>query len=101
MDVALFVPAQTALGENVRPWARPGAQRQRHDFLGMAHSVNGGGVDPVYAEVERAMNRGDRRFVVLVPPPQFPARSANCPCAKASSCNRQIGVTEFSRAALL
>src|SRR4029077_16611947 len=97
MDISLFVPTQTALGENVRALARPIAQRGRHDFLGMAHSVNGRSVDPVNAQLERAMNRGDRSFVILFAPTKLPARSANGPGAKADWCNEQVGVTELSR----
>src|SRR6266481_8832136 len=97
MNVALLVPAQTAFGEDVRPWARPGAQRQRHDFLGMAHSVNGSGVDPVNAKLESAMNRVDRLFVVLLTPTEFPTRSADSPRAKADWCDEQVGVTELLR----
>src|SRR5437762_2622209 len=97
MNVALFVPAQTALGENVRTWARPGAKRRRHDFLGMAHAVNGGRVDPVNAKLERAMNRADRRFVVLLAPTKLPTRPTDCPGAKADWRDGQIGVTETLR----
>src|SRR6266478_320774 len=68
MDIPLFVPAQTALGENVRTRTGPIAQRGCHDFLRMAHSVNGRGVDPVNAQLERAMNRGDGSFVILFAP---------------------------------
>src|ERR1700719_2169559 len=94
MNISLFVPAQTAFGENVGAWARPGAQRKRYDFLGMAHSVNGRGVDPVNAQFERAMNRGNRLLVVLLAPTEFPTRAADGPCAKANWRNRQVGITE-------
>src|SRR5207302_5218623 len=69
MDISLFVPTQPAFRENVRPWAGPGAQRSRHDFLGMAHSVNGRSIDPVYTKLKRAMNRGDRLRVILFAQP--------------------------------
>src|ERR1700704_783138 len=97
MDVSLFVPTQTALGENVRTWARPGAQRKRYDFLGMAHAINGGGVDPVNTKLERAMNRRDRLLVILLAPTKFPTRSANGPRSEADWCDEQIGVTELFR----
>src|SRR5439155_10122872 len=94
MDISLFVPTQPAFRENVRPWAGPGAQRSRHDFLGMAHSVNGRSVDPVYTKLERAMNRGDRLRVILLAPTKFPTRAANSPGAKADRCNEQVRVTQ-------
>src|SRR5882724_8823072 len=97
MNVALFVPAQTALGENVRTWARPGAKRRRHHFLGMAHSVNSSRVDPVNAKLEPAMNRGNGCLVILLAPTKLPTRSTDCPGAKADWRDGQIGVTETLR----
>ncbi len=61
----------------------------------MAHSVNGRGVDPVNAKLERAMNRGDRSFVILLAPTKLLTRSANGPRAKADWCDEQVGVTEL------
>ena len=84
MDISLFVPAQTAFSENVRPRSRPGFQCKRDHFLGMAHSVNGGRIDPVNAKLECSMDRADRCFVVLIAPAKFPARAADGPCAKAN-----------------
>src|ERR1700736_1645984 len=63
----------------------------------MAHSINGGGVDPVNAEVECAVDRGDRRFVVLLAPTKFPAGTTDGPGAKADWRDEQIGVTESLR----
>ena len=40
---------------------------------GVAHSVNGGCIDPVNAKLERAMNRGDGRLVILLAPAKPPA----------------------------
>src|SRR4029077_12292059 len=97
MNVSLFVPPQTAFGKNVRPRSRPGPQRKSDDFLGVPHAINGRSVDPVNAQLERAMNRGDRRFVVLLAPTKFPARSANSPGAKADGSDEQVGVTELLR----
>ena len=97
MDIPLFVPAQTALGENVRTRTGPIAQRGCHDFLRMAHSVNGRSVDPVNAQLERAMNRGDGSFVILFAPTKLPTRSTDSPRAKADWCDEQVGVTELLR----
>src|SRR5438132_11966758 len=97
MNVSLFIPAQTAFSEDVRPRSGPGLQRESNDLLGVAHPVNRGGVDPVYAEFERAMNRGDRRLVVLFAPAKFPTRPANGPRAKTDGRDEQVGVTELFR----
>src|SRR5437868_2011045 len=65
-----------------------------YDFFGVPHSINGGGVDPVNAKLECAMNRCDRDFVVLIAPAKLPTRSTDSPGAKADWCNKQIGVAE-------
>jgi len=49
----------------------------------VAHAVNRGGVNPVDAHFERAMDGGDGRFVVLLAPGEFPACTADGPCAEA------------------
>ena len=59
MNVSLLIPAQTALGKNVRSRSRPSLQGERHNFLRVAHSVNRRGVYPVNAKRERTMNRRD------------------------------------------
>src|SRR5882757_6887358 len=97
MDVTLFVPTQSTLGENVWTRSRPSTQRHRHDFLRVPHSVNGCGVDPVHAQLERAMNRVDRLFVVLLAPTEFPARATNRPGSEPYRRNCQVGITELLR----
>src|ERR1700731_894603 len=97
MDVTLFVPTQPTLREHVRTLAGPSTQCRRNDFLRVPHSVNGCGVDPVHAQLERAMNRADRLFVVLLAPTEFPTGSTDRPRAKANWRNRQVGITEFLR----
>jgi hypothetical protein len=42
----------------------------------MAHAVDGGGIDPIDAKLERAMNRGNGIGVVLLAPAEFPAGPA-------------------------
>src|ERR1700724_3059443 len=97
MDVTLFVPTQPTLREHVGTLAGPSTQRHRHDFLRVPHSVNGCGVDPVNAQLERAMNRGDRLFVVLLAPTEFPTRAADRPGSEPYRRNRQVGITELLR----
>jgi hypothetical protein len=45
----------------------------------MLQSVDGGGVDPVHAQFERAMNRGDGVVIVLMSPSEWLARTPNGP----------------------
>src|SRR6267378_7439053 len=97
MNVSLLIPAQTAFRENVRSRSRPRPQSKRDYFLGMSHAVNGGRVDPVNTKLERAMNRGDRLFVILLAPPKFPARAANSPSAKTDRRDGKVGVTKLFR----
>src|ERR1700716_555097 len=97
MNVSLLVPTKSAFGENVGPRSGPGPQRKGDDFLGVTHSVNGGGVDPVDPKLERTMNRGDRRFVVLLAPTKFPAGAAYGPGAETNRRDRQVRVTEALR----
>ena len=71
-DFPLLIPAEAALGENVRPRAAPVLERSRNDCFGVAQAVNRGGVNPVDAQFQRSMNCRDRIFVVLRPPGKFP-----------------------------
>src|SRR5207302_10896033 len=93
MHISLFVPAQTAFRENVWPRSGPGSQCKTDDFLGVTHSINSGRVDPVNAKLERAMNRGDGRLVILLAPTKLPTRSTDSPGAKANWRDLQIRIT--------
>src|SRR5712664_2581 len=72
-DVPFFVPAKNALGKNVRPRTTPIFHRAGYNFFGMAHPVDGCGVDPVDTKFERTMNRRDRIRIILRAPGEFPA----------------------------
>ena len=54
--IAVGVPAQAALSEDVRPGARPSLERATNDFFRVAQAVGGGRIDPVDSEFERAVN---------------------------------------------
>ena len=69
-------------------------ERARDDFFRMAEAVDGCGVDPVDAKVERAMDRGDGFVVVLGAPGEFPVAAADGPCAKADGCEVKVRVAE-------
>ena len=45
--------------------------------------VHGGGVDPIDAQLQRAMNRGDRGFIVLFASAKFPTCPTDCPGCEA------------------
>ena len=53
-----------------------------YHFLGVAKTVNSRRVDPIYAEVEGAVNRGDGFTVVLRAPRELPVAAADGPSAK-------------------
>jgi hypothetical protein len=82
IDGAVLVPAHGALGEDIRLVAR-GLQCATDHFFGVAKAVDCGGVDPVDAEVEGAVNCSDGYVVVLRTPGKFPVAAADGPCAKA------------------
>src|SRR6267378_3149738 len=63
--VPFFVPAKDALGEHIGARAAPFLQRAGYDFFGMAHAVDGGGIDPIDAKFERTMNRRDGIRILL------------------------------------
>ena len=79
LHLAAGVPAQAPLGENVGARARPSLESPGDDLFGMPQTVDGGGVDPVHAQFERAMNRGDGVVIVLMSPSELPAGTPNGP----------------------
>ena len=93
VDLAVLVPVALALGEDVRPVASA-LERPRHDFLGMAEAVHGGGVDPIDAAVERRVDGGDRLVVVLRSPGEGPAAAADRPRADADGRQLHVAVAE-------
>ena len=82
-DTTFGIPAHGALGENVGARTLPLLQRAGDDFFRVADTVDGGGVDPVDAEFERAVNGGDGVGVFLGAPAEIVAGAANGPGAEA------------------
>src|SRR5258708_39558685 len=85
-----LVPDQSALAEHVRLVGGAAAlQRPSDDLLRMTEPVYRGGVDPVDAVLERAIDRCNRGRVVLRPPlaasgcprADSPARDFHIACA--------------------
>ena len=80
--LAVGIATHPALGEDVGTvGVRVRRQRTRDDLLGMAPAVDRCGVDPVDAELEGAVDRGDRRIVVLGSPAPAP-RATGSPRTK-------------------
>jgi hypothetical protein len=71
-DLPALVPDHAALGEDVRPVVHP-FEGPRDDFLRVAEPVDGRGVDPVDAGVQRLVDGADGIPVVLSPPGELPA----------------------------
>ncbi len=93
-DFSLFVPDHGGLGEDVG-LVRGGLEGSGDDFFGVAEAVDGGGVDPVDAEIECAVDGGDGVVVVLIAPCHGPVASADGPCAEADGGEVEVGVAEL------
>src|SRR5205085_11882571 len=85
-----------ALGEDERPLVEAG-ERAADDLLGVAEAVLGGGVDPVDAELERAVDGGDRLVVVLLAPAPVVLRAADRPGAEADAADLEAGAAKLGR----
>src|SRR5262249_18632091 len=68
----------------------------RDDLLRVAQPVDGRGVDPVDAGVQRLLDGGDGVAVVLGPPGEFPARPADGPGPEADRGDEQVGISKLS-----
>src|SRR5258707_742289 len=91
-NFSLVIPDQNTLRENVRARAAPFFQGASDDFFGVAQTVHSGSVNPVDAQLQRAMNGGDGIGVVLRAPGKFPPRTTESPGAKTYGRNFEIGV---------
>jgi hypothetical protein len=75
------MPAHGALGKDVG-LARRSLNGPTDDLFGVAQTVDGCGVDPFDAEIERAVNGADGVCVILRAPGILPVASADSPSAK-------------------
>jgi hypothetical protein len=64
------------------------------DLFGVAEAVDGSGIDPVNAQIERAMDRGDGFVVVLRPPCEIPVAAADGLRAKADRGELKVEVAQ-------
>src|SRR5262249_43118024 len=91
-DLPAPVPDHAALGEDVRAVAHP-FEGAGDDLLRVAQAVDGGGVDPVDAGVQRLAAGGDGGAGVLRPPGEFPAGSADGPGPEADRGDEQVRIS--------
>src|ERR1700687_1032480 len=90
------IPAQAALGKDVRLGTAPVLQRAGDNLLGVSQTIDGGRVDPVDAEFERAVNGGNGVVVVLRAPSELPVRAANGPGSVAYGSDVQVGIAKLA-----
>ena len=91
----VLVPAQSALGEHERPLGGGDLlQCRAHDLFGMPEPVDGGGVDPVDAALDRMADGGDRLLVVLAAPADRPVAAADGPGAEPDRRDVHVGAAE-------
>ena len=89
----LFAPGPGAFCKHER-LVLSALQGTSDHFLGMPQAVDGGGVDPVDAEVKRAMDGGDGVVIVLRTPGILPVTASDGPRAKANGSQLHAGVAE-------
>jgi len=89
----LFVPAAFALGGDQRPLTQA-TQGATHDLFAMAETVNGRGVDPVDAQVQRPVDRASGLLVVLRSPTVRPVPAAHGPGAQTDGRQLKAGLAK-------
>src|SRR6516165_10204746 len=94
-NFAGVIPSQNTFREDVRARPPPLLECASHDLLGVAQAINRCGIDPVHAELEGLVDRGDRIVVVLRAPCILPVATPDSPGAKANWADAEIGVSEF------
>src|SRR6266550_8868364 len=95
MRLTLRIPSQPALREYIRPRSRPARKRLRDNFLRVTQTVDCRGVDPVDAQLERAVDCSDGIIVVLISPCELPSRAANRPGSKSHGSDVQIRISKL------
>lgn len=75
---SVFFPDNAALGGDDNFLVPPG-KRPVNDLFGMAKTVNGSRVDPVYAQVERLVDSLDGIRIILRPPAMAPVIAPDRP----------------------
>ena len=83
------------MGTSLPCWRRLALPANRN-FSSAPKSINSGGIYPIYAEVDGAVNGRYRCFIVLRPPTERPTSSTNGPGPQAKSSDLHIAVTKLS-----
>ena len=79
----VLVPHEPALGEYQGPFAeRYVAEQSTDHLLRVSQPIDGGGIDPVYAQVQRVPHGGERGGIILWSPTIGPAAPAYGPGAE-------------------
>ena len=94
VDLAVFVPEHAALSEDVR-FGGDAFHGPGDNFFGVTEAVYGGGVDPIDAIFDSAVDRGDRFVVFLGTPPVLPVAAADGPGAEADGGEVEVGVAKL------
>ena len=89
-----LVPHQLALGKNIGTLGAA-LQRLGNHLLGVSETVDGRGIDPVHAGVERSVNGGNRVIVILLAPAELPAAAAHRPGPDTERRNLHIAVAQL------
>ena len=90
--LSLIDAAPSGLGQ----WYASMDLKQLRYFLGVAESVDGGGIDPIHTVVERGVDGADGFVVVLGSPGECPSAAAHCPGADADGGEVHIAVAKPS-----
>src|SRR5882762_7648710 len=95
MSLTLRVPAQAAFSEHIWPRTPPTLQRPGNHFFRVTQAIHRRGVDPVDAQLEGAVDRGDRIVVILISPCELPSRAATCPRSKTHGSDAKIRISKL------
>ncbi len=91
----VFVPHQATLREHIRP-VGAALQSTSHDLLGPSEPVHGRGVYPVDAQVNRAVDCGDRVLVVLRAPATSPVAATDGPRPEADRRDLHVRIAQWT-----
>ncbi len=92
--ITVLVPDQRTLRKHVG-FLSDAFQRLGHQLLGVAQPVDGGGVDPVDAQLQRALYCSHGFFVVLGSPGGAPSAAADGPTAEADGRYVHVRLAEL------
>src|SRR6266404_6606803 len=97
MSLTLCIPTEATFGKYVWLWPWPARQRPSHNLLRVTQAVHRRGVDPVHAQLKRAMDCSYGIIVVLFAPGELPSRAPNGPRPVAHRCDIQIRSSKLFR----